>query len=46
MLIKELKIQSYLSHNHVLKVYSIFCDEKCLYLFMELGSDGQLLDLL
>ena len=46
MLIRELKIQSYLAHTHILKVYSIFCDERRVYLFMELGSDGQLLDLL
>ena len=25
-------------------MYSIFSDEKCFYLFMELGTDGQLFD--
>jgi calcium-dependent protein kinase len=45
MLIKELKIQSFVSHSYVLSVYSIFSDEQCVYLFMELGTDGQLFDL-
>ena len=44
ILIKELKIQSFANHSHILKVYSIFSDEKCVYLFMELGTEGQLFD--
>lgn len=46
LLIKEFKIQSYVNHENILKVYSIFSDQKCFYLFMELGTDGQLFDVM
>lgn len=45
-LIREIKIQSYLDHPNLVKLYSFFDDSYNVYLLMELGCDGQLYDLM
>ena len=42
--IRELKIHSFASHSDIIQVYAIFDDPNNIYLFMELGVDGQLFD--
>lgn len=44
--IRELKIQSFLDHPNIIKVYGCFSDEEHFYIIMELGSDGQLFDII
>lgn len=39
-LIQEIKIQTYLNHPNVLKMYGFFADEKKIYLLLELASNG------
>jgi calcium-dependent protein kinase len=41
-----LKIQSFLDHPNIIKVYGCFDDEKYIYIIMELGCDGQLFDII
>lgn len=41
-LIREIKIQMYMNHPNLIKLYSFFCDEYKIYLLMELAPDGQL----
>ena len=45
-IIREIKIQMYLDHPNLIKLYAHFCDEYNIYLLMELGCDGQLYDLM
>lgn len=33
-LIKETKIQTFLSHSHIVKLYSVFADDENVYLLM------------
>lgn len=44
-LIRELSIQHKLNNGNIIKLYSIFDDKTNIYLFMELGSGGQLYEL-
>ncbi len=41
-LIREIKIQMFMNHSNLIKLYSFFCDEYKIYLLMELACDGQL----
>ena len=45
-LISQIKIQSFLSHPNLIKLYSFFSDETNVYLLLELAEDGHLLELL
>jgi serine/threonine protein kinase len=44
--IREIKIQSFLDHPHIVQLYSVFVEENNLYLLMELCSDGTLYECL
>lgn len=44
-LIRELKIQSFLSNANLVKMYSFFHDEKNVYLLLEYCAGGQLYDM-
>lgn len=44
--IRELKIQLYLNHPNIMKMYGYFHDEKNFYIIMEAGMDRHLKDLL
>lgn len=44
--IRELKIQKFLEHPNIIKVYGVFSDEDNIYIILELGSDGQLYDII
>jgi serine/threonine protein kinase len=35
-----------MNHQNIIKLYSIFNDETKVYLLMELGSDGQLYEIM
>lgn len=41
-LIREIKIQSYLNHPNIVKLYTFFSDERYIYLVMELCYSGEL----
>ena len=41
-MVKEIKIQSFLSHSHIIKLYSVFDDRENIYLLLELCSEGNL----
>ena len=41
-LIREIKIQMFLNHPNLIKLYSFFSDQYKIYLLMELAPDGQL----
>lgn len=45
-LVREIKIQSFLNHPNIVKLYTFFADEKYIYLLQELCSSGQLYTLL
>lgn len=45
-LINEIKLQAFLSHPNLIQLYDFFNDEHRVYLFIELGTDGHLLELL
>lgn len=45
-LINEIKIQALLKHPNIIQLYDFFHDKGKIYLFMELGTDGHLFDLL
>ncbi len=45
-LIRQIKIQMYLDHPNLVKLYAYFSDDYNIYLLMELGCDGQLYDLM
>jgi serine/threonine protein kinase len=45
-LIREIKIQIFLDHPNLVKLYTFFYDSYNIYLLMELGCDGQLYDLM
>lgn len=44
-LIREIKIQMYLNHPNIVKLYGFFHDKENLYLVMEFCGDGHLLKL-
>ena len=44
--IRELKIQTYLDHPNIVKIYVCFDDETHFYTLLELGCDGQLYSLM
>ena len=44
--LRELKIQSFLDHPNIIKVYGYFSDEEHFYIILELGCDGQLFDVI
>jgi aurora kinase len=45
-LVREIKIQSFLNHPNVVKLYTFFADEAHVYLVQELCYSGQLYTLL
>ena len=45
-ILREIKIQMYLEHPNLVKLYAYFSDDYNIYLLMELGCDGQLYDLM
>ena len=45
-LIYEIKIQSFLDHPNIVKLYAFFSDQEHIYLVMELCTSGHLFDLL
>jgi aurora kinase, other len=45
-LVREIKIQSFLNHPNVVKMYNFFADEKYIYLMLELCYSGQLYEFL
>jgi aurora kinase len=40
--IRELKIQMYLSHPNIIKMWGYFDDENYIYIILEVGMGGQL----
>ena len=40
--IRELKIQMYLNHPNIIKMYGYFDDETHIYIILEVGTGGQL----
>ena len=44
--IRELKIQAFLNHPNIIDVYGFFHDEANFYTLLELGSDGQLYNII
>ena len=40
--IRELKIQMYLNHPNIIKLYGFFDDEQYIYIILEVGTGGQL----
>lgn len=40
--IRELKIQMYLNHPNIIKMYGYFDDDKNIYIILEVGTGGQL----
>ena len=45
-LIREIKIQAFLNHPNLIKLYDYFNGEENVYLLLELACDGQLFDIL
>lgn len=43
---RELKIQTFLNHPNIIKVFGFFHSERHFYTLLELGSDGQLYNLI
>ncbi len=37
-IIMEIKLQSYMNHPNILKMYGYFCDQKNIYLILEYSS--------
>lgn len=44
--IREIKIQAYLDHPNIAKIYGFFHDEHYFYSILELGEGGQLYDII
>ena len=44
--IRELKIQYFLEHHNLIKLYGFFSDSANFYLLMEVGCDGQLYEIM
>ena len=44
--IKEIKIQSFINHSHIIKLYSVFDDHQHVYLLLELCTEGNLYNLM
>ena len=44
--IRQLKIQMFLDHPNIIKIYGCFSDEQNIYIILELGPDGQLYDVI
>ncbi len=40
--IRELKIQMFLNHPNIIKMYGYFDDDKNIYIILEVGTGGQL----
>lgn len=40
--IRELKIQQFLNHPNIIKMYGYFADETYIYIILEVGTGGQL----
>lgn len=40
MILREIKIQSFLTHRHITNLYGFFDDDEYIYLVMEYMSDG------
>ena len=40
--IRELKIQMYLNHANIIKMYGFFDDANYIYIILEVGTGGQL----
>ena len=45
-LIKEIKIQNYIDHCNVVKLYTVFHDEDNIYLLLEFCNEGNLYELM
>lgn len=45
-LIREIKIQTFLDHPNLIKLYDFFSDEHNVYLLLEVACDGPLIDYL
>lgn len=45
-MVNEVKIQSFLKHPNLVELYDFFYDEERIYIFMELGTDGHLYEML
>ena len=45
-LVREIKIQSFLNHPNIVKLYTFFADSSHIYLVQELCASGQLYSLL
>ena len=41
-LIREIKIQTFLNHPNIVKLYTFFCDKQFIYFVLELCYSGQL----
>jgi serine/threonine protein kinase len=44
--IREIKIQAYLDHANIARIYGFFHDESYFYSILEMGEDGQLYDII
>lgn len=44
--VREVKLQSYISHQNVLSLYGVFDDEEHIYMILELMQEGNLFSLL
>ena len=40
--IRELKIQTYLNHPNIIRMYGFFDDQTNIYILLEVGTGGQL----
>lgn len=45
-MIREIKIQTFLNHPNIVKLYTFFCDHQFIYLALELCYSGELYDFL
>lgn len=45
-MVLEIKIQKFLNHRHIIKLYSVFDDRENIYLLMELCTDGNVYSLM
>ena len=44
--IREIKIQAFLEHPHIVRLYGFFNDAENFYVLMELGSHGELYEII
>jgi serine/threonine protein kinase len=45
-LVREVKVQAFLEHPNLIRLYDFFADEDSVYLLLELACDGPLFELL